>query len=125
MVQFLDHIVLFVANLGATRDFYNRLLGPLVWSDEHSLMYVVGDTRLFFATARLLDSTFDKERVGLNHLTFGVRTLEELHQIATHLDNVGVRHSGIQIDHYGQKEFVWLDDPDGLRVEFYLRPSPA
>jgi len=30
-----------------------------------------------------------------------------------------IAHSGI--DRYGLKEFLWLDDPDGMRIEFYLR----
>ncbi len=32
-----------------------------------------------------------------------------------------IAHSGIVIDSYGLKEFLWLDDPDGMRIEFYLR----
>lgn len=26
-----------------------------------------------------------------------------------------------KIDKYGKKEFIWFDDPDGARLEFYLR----
>jgi glyoxylase I family protein len=51
-----------------------------------------------------------------------VRTLEELKSIRGQLDSAGISHSGIKIDHYGRKEFIWLDDPDGMRIEFYLRP---
>jgi hypothetical protein len=43
--------------------------------------------------------------------------------IEAQLGSAGISHSGIKIDHYGQKEFIWLDDPDGMRVEFYLRPA--
>ena len=27
----------------------------------------------------------------------------------------------MKIDFYGKKEFIWIDDPDGIRLEFYLR----
>ncbi|MGH9764274.1 MAG: VOC family protein [Blastocatellia bacterium] len=118
---FLDHVVLFVSNLELTKRFYDILLGPAVFREEHSLMYMTGNTRLFFAIATKPGSNFDKEGIGLNHLAFGVRSLEELQQIASQLDSSGIRHSGVQIDRYGQREFIWLDDPDGLRVEFYLR----
>jgi catechol 2,3-dioxygenase-like lactoylglutathione lyase family enzyme len=66
---------------------------------------------------------YEKEKVGLNHLAFGARTLEELQAIRAQLDSLGVAHSGIKRDKYGQKEFIWLDDPDGMRIEFYRRRS--
>jgi glyoxylase I family protein len=86
-------------------------------------MYEVGDTLLFFSTCDEPNPRpYEKEHIGLNHLAFGVRTLEELQPIRRQLDDSGVRHSGINMDPYGEKEFIWLDDPDGMRIEFYLRP---
>jgi glyoxylase I family protein len=66
---------------------------------------------------------YEKEAVGLNHLAFGVHTLEDLRVMQKQLDCAGIANSGIQIDRYGQKEFIWLDDPDRMRIEFYLRPA--
>lgn len=51
-----------------------------------------------------------------------VRTLEDLRGIQEQLSRAGIRNSGIQKDRYGQKEFIWLDDPDNMRIEFYVRP---
>ena len=86
-------------------------------------MYEVGATRLFFTPCHQNPpGVYDKEQIGMNHLAFGVRTLEELQEIQTQLTRTGILHSGIAIDRYGGKEFVWLDDPDGIRLEFYLRP---
>jgi glyoxylase I family protein len=120
--DFVDHLVFFVEEVSRSRSFYQALLGPPAQSGEESVMFITGDTRLFFVPAQLLDPAFDKRRIGLNHLAVGVRTIEELRQIYQQLDNAGMRHSGIQIDHYGNKEFLWVDDPDQMRVEFYLRP---
>jgi glyoxylase I family protein len=121
--KFVDHLVLRVAELDKTERFYTALLGQSPEQAEDSLMYRAGDTRLFFTLSnRSQQGTYEKERVGLNHLAFGVRTLEELKTIRAQLDSAGIAHSGIQIDHYGKKEFIWLDDPDGMRIEFYLRP---
>ena len=119
---FVDHLVFRVAELVRTERFYTALLGQPTAKSEFSVMYRVGDTRLFFtlADASLL-ATFNKENVGLNHLAFGVRTGEELRAIETQLEGQGISHSGIGLDRYGQKEYIWLDDPDGMRVEFYLR----
>lgn len=121
--NFVDHLVLRVAEVGRTERFYTELLGPPAQRAEGSIMYHVGDVRLFFTHSdKDQAGPYEKEKVGLNHLAFGVRTIEELQEIRGQLDSFGVAHSGIKRDKYGQKEFIWLDDPDGMRIEFYMRP---
>lgn len=121
---FVDHLVFRVAELDRTERFYTALLGQPAQRAEASVMYKAGDTRLFFTSAdEQQDGPYEKEKVGLNHIAFGVRTLEDLKAIQEQLGIAGISHSGIMQDKYGMKEFIWLDDPDGLRVEFYMRPS--
>jgi catechol-2,3-dioxygenase len=121
---FVDHLVWRVRDLNDTEKFYRALLGTPQQRAADSIMYQLGETRLFFTRcAADHASAYDKERVGLNHFALGVRTLRELEKIQGQLDRAGIAHSGIQLDPYGTKEFIWLDDPDGLRVEFYLRPA--
>jgi glyoxylase I family protein len=121
--RFVDHAVFRVSDLRATERFYTILLGQPSDQTEDSLMYEVGATLLFFSACDVPNPRpFEKEQIGLNHLAFGLRTLEELQTIRTQLDRAGIPHSGIMIDRYGEKEFIWLDDPDGMRIEFYLRP---
>jgi len=85
-------------------------------------MYQLGQTLLFFTTASGSQTEpHDKERIGLNHIAFGVRTLKELESIEAHLNRCQIAHSGIALDRYGHREFIWLDDPNGIRLEFYLR----
>lgn len=120
----IDHLVFRISSFDRTERFYNALLGPPTYRDEESLMYIVGGTRIFFTLAGEAElGTYDKESIGLNHIAFGVRSLAELEAIQAQLDRTGIENSGIKIDEYGLKEFIWLDDPDGLRVEFYLRPE--
>ena len=120
--RFVDHAVFRVGDLRKTERFYTILLGEPSHRAEDSIMYEVGATLLFFSACDVdRPRAYEKEQIGLNHLAFGVRTLEELQAIGTQLDGAGVVHSGIVIDRYGEKEFIWLDDPDGMRVEFYLR----
>jgi glyoxylase I family protein len=121
--NFVDHLVFRVAEVGRTERFYTALLGQPLQRAEGSIMYQVGDTRLFFTRSdKHQAAPYEKEKVGLNHLAFGVHTLEELQAIRSQLDSLGVAHSGIERDKYGQREFIWLDDPDGMRIEFYMRP---
>ncbi|HXZ40577.1 MAG TPA: VOC family protein [Terriglobales bacterium] len=123
--SFVDHLVFRVRNLNETRRFYTIVLDQEPVCSEDSIMYQVGDTRLFFTSCkRTNDRQYEKENVGLNHVAFGVRALAELDSVQKRLDLAKVVHSGIKKDHYGQKEFIWLDDPDNMRLEFYVRPLP-
>jgi len=122
--RFVDHLVWRVRDLSETERFYAALLGTPQYRAADSLMYQVGETRLFFTRCGGNHAgTYDKERVGLNHCALGVRSLEDLKKIRAQLDAAGIAHSGIKLDPYGSKEFIWMDDPDGLRLEFYLRPE--
>jgi glyoxylase I family protein len=121
---FVDHLVWRVRDLSQSEKFYAACLGTPHQRGADSIMYQVGDTRLFFTRCTGDHAAaYDKERVGLNHFALGVRTLGELEKIQSQLEAAGIAHSGIQLDPYGTKEFIWMDDPDGLRVEFYLRPG--
>ena len=123
-LKFVDHLVFRVSDLDRTERFYTALLGQAPTRAEDSITYAAGETLLFFTrSARHSGEPYEKEKVGLNHLAFGVRNIEELRTIQAQLDSAGISHSGIGIDRYGRKEFIWLDDPDGMRVEFYLRPQ--
>lgn len=121
---YVDHLVFRVRDLSLTERFYQRLFGPPASQSVYSLMYLIGETRLFL-TAAPPDSMgpYDKEQPGLNHLAFGVREPALLRVIRDQLNVAEVHHSGIQIDSYGKKEYIWLDDPDGFRLEFYCRPA--
>jgi glyoxylase I family protein len=121
---FVDHVVWRVRDLGQTEKFYAAVLGAPQQRAADSIMFEVGDTRLFFTRCTAPDSRpYEKEGVGLNHFALGVRTLEDLNRIQARLDTGGIPNSGIKLDPYGSKEFIWMDDPDGLRLEFYMRPE--
>jgi glyoxylase I family protein len=122
--QSVDHLVFRVSDLNNTERFYTALLGKPTHRTDDSIMYQMGDTRIFFTPcdqAKVLP--YEKEAVGLNHLAFAVHSLEDLQVIQKQLEDAGIGNSRIQIDKYGQKEFIWLDDPDKMRIEFYLRPA--
>jgi glyoxylase I family protein len=120
----VDHLVFRVRDLEATRTFYGALVGAPISQSESSLIYIVRETRLLFTlSVERITGPYDKEQPGLNHLAFGVCTPTALRELVQHLNSTGLLHSGIKVDHYGNKEFVWLDDPNGFRLEFYCRPT--
>jgi glyoxylase I family protein len=121
---YLDHLVFRARDLSETRLFWDALLGCTTMTNHDSLMFVIGGTRLFFTQSACNDpKTYDKERLGLNHLAFGVRYPDRLRNLLRHLEETKIQNGGIQVDHYGEKEFIWLDDPNGFRIEFYCRPE--
>ena len=123
---YIDHLVFRVADLAATRIFYGMFFGEPLSENEDSVMYLVDDTRLFFTVSpQKIVAPYDKEQPGLNHFAFGIHNSAVLREMLNQLNSAGLRHSGIKIDHYGKKEFIWLDDPNGFRLEFYCRPATA
>jgi len=123
---YLDHIVLTVSDLERTPDFYIRIFGEPLQTDRYSVMYQFGETKFFLVLSYgelPADDRFNPNRIGLEHLAFGVRELKDLQTIEKALTQQGVRHSGIHIDRHSQREKMWLDDPDGIRLVFFLRPS--
>jgi hypothetical protein len=46
-----------------------------------------------------------------------------LQTIQAQLDGCGIPHGGIKLWRDGLTEYFWLDDPDGMRVEFWLLPQ--
>jgi glyoxylase I family protein len=121
--NFVDHLVFRVAEMERTERFYSALFGQPLKEDDY-IMYMAGDTRLFFTrSADSRQGTYEKEKIGLNHIALGVRTLQELQTIQAQLDSSGLSHSGIKLWQDGPTEYIWLDDPDGMRVEFWLRPK--
>jgi catechol-2,3-dioxygenase len=118
--NFVDHLVFRVRDMAQSERFYTALLGEPYKGDGYS-MYMVGDTRLFFTPSVQHAAPYHKENIGLNHIALGVRTQDELQQIKTQLNEGGIAHSGIKLWQDGLTSYIWLDDPDGIRVEFWQR----
>jgi len=118
---FIDHIVLIVKNIHETEVFYSKFLGKLLDIVQEQVVYKIRDTKIFFGLPYGEWKEMDKDVSGLNHLAFGVKTAEELREFEKILNNADIKNSGIQIDRWGNKEFIWFDDPNGYRLEFYCR----
>lgn len=121
-IKFIDHVVVFVSNLRRTETFYSSFLGKPSSKNKYQVAYKIGNTKLFLALPyRKKAKMFDKQNIGLNHIAFGVVTIKELKSFLALLNKAKIKNSGIKIDKYGKKEFIWFDDPDGIRLELYLR----
>lgn len=119
---FIDHLVILVKNIEETEKFYTKFLGNPTELVEEQVVYKIGDTKIFFGLPYSEWKEIDKDASGLNHLAFGVRNVKELKEFEKNLNDGDIKNSGIQIDKWGSKEFIWFDDPNGYRLEFYCRP---
>ena len=117
---FVDHLVFRVRDINRTTRFYSALLGEPYQADGY-VMFRAGDTLLFFTPPVGAQGSYDKEKVGLNHFALGVRTIDELRLVESQLDQASIAHSGIKLWQDGVTPYIWLDDPDGIRVEYWLR----
>ncbi len=117
----IDHIVISVTNLANSTKFYGAFLGKAKLGKEDA-HFMLGATKLFLTSPyKQSAKKFDKHNIGLNHIAFQVGSLPRLKAYKLLLDKAGIVHSGIQIDNYSLKEFIHFDDPDGIRLELYLR----
>ena len=119
--KFVDHLVFRVADLDRTEHFYTTLLGQPE-KENNYVVYSAGDTLIFFTRSpRGSGQNYDKEATGLNHVALGLRSAAELQTVKAQLDAAGIAHSGIKMWRDGATPYIWLDDPDGIRVEFWVR----
>ncbi|WP_132055762.1 SMU1112c/YaeR family gloxylase I-like metalloprotein [Pseudocnuella soli] len=56
------------------------------------------------------------EACGLRHLCFAVQNITET---VTYLQAQGITPEPVRIDEYTNKQFTFIQDPDGLPIEFY------
>ena len=121
--KYIDHIVLIVKSIEETEKFYSSFLGKPVQIDKEQVAYKIGETKIFFGLPYGEYEKSNKDKTSLNHLAFGVRTSEELRKLESVLNEANIKNSGIKIDKYGDKEFIWFDDPSNIRLEIYCRPE--
>ncbi len=122
---YVDHIVLTISDLNRTKSFYSKIFGKADREDDDAILYYIGETKLFFGLPYGVmpkDDKFNADRIGLEHLAIGVRTLEDLREIERTLNSHEIRNSQIHIDKHSGKEKIWFNDPDGIRLEFFIRP---
>ena len=122
--NFIDHISLIVKDLSRTEEFYSKFLGEPTLRNDNLVVYKIGDVRLYFKLSPkgTPNPNYDKDDVGMNHIGFGVRTLDELEKFEQFLSEAGIKHSEFKVGKFGNR-YVWLDDPDEIRLEIYHRPE--
>lgn len=124
-----SHIRLTVTDIGRSREFYEGLFGwPVavqVPEDADAatrerlaflfggVLYQVGDQLL--GLRPVATDRFDEDRVGLDHLSFAVRSRDVLDSAASLLDERGVQHEPVK--DIGSSWILQFRDPDNIALE--------
>lgn len=122
-MMYADHLVFMVRDLSITEKFYTAVFGmtPLRITDD-SIVYQIGETKIFFGLPyHDPDGTYDRDASGLNHWAIGLEEKTELEEADKRLTEAGIKHSPIIPCKQSGIPMIWFDDPDEMRVEFYLR----
>lgn len=126
------HVRLTVSSIETSRKFYDDVFGFEVafeWDpnadDEtkKSLWFLFGGVIYKFAgglfglrPVAADGDTFDEDRAGLDHLSFGVDTNQDLHDAVATLDRLGIAHEPIKVGGPGLA-ILEFRDPDNIALE--------
>jgi glyoxylase I family protein len=129
----IHHFSATVTDLEASVAWYQRLFGmarlpvtfPHYEREETGYAVLLIDPRSGVAIGLHTNrdnagEAFDECRTGLDHVSFGVATRDELAAWAARLDELGVEHTGIRDElepsHYST---VVFRDPDNIQLELF------
>jgi glyoxylase I family protein len=129
----IHHLRLTVTDVARSREFYTTLLGFEVAvesppDDDPSaaevfkilfggLVMIRGNLLMGLRPMAPAGDRFDPNRVGLDHLSFGVASREDLEKAALLLDERGLTHGEItNLPSFGIA-VLSFEDPDGVQLE--------
>jgi catechol-2,3-dioxygenase len=120
-VHRLNHAVLYVRNVAASREFYADVLGFRVVSEFPGAAFLQApdstndhDLGLFEIGAAAAPSGAGRATVGLYHLAWEVDTLGELQRLAGVLRDRGAL---VGASDHGTTKSLYAKDPDGIEFE--------
>ncbi len=125
----IDHIALSVTDLAVSVPFYAALWGfePAVsMSDgpfQRQVFVLPGGTNLGLTEHDRPGAGFEPTQAGLDHVGFAVAYRDELTEWLSHLDELGIEHSGPVEADYGVA--VSFTDPDGIALELFVGGRPG
>jgi len=121
----IHHLRLTVIDVQRSRQFYTSLLGFQVAVDspppgdpsEAEVFSVLFGGVVMIRPVAPEGDRFDPDRVGLDHLSFGVASREDLEQAARLFDEHGVTRGEISpLPSFGI-DVLSFEDPDGIQLE--------
>lgn len=123
----ITHVALTVRDLDKSVPWYEQLFGaqPVLDEDTGPFRHVVWSLGTTLVGLHQFpdgeETGFNERRPGLDHLSFGCASRDELLQWQKHLDNLGINHGGVIDAPYGSG--LSFRDPDNIALEFFAPPG--
>ncbi|KPG83516.1 VOC family protein [Frigoribacterium sp. RIT-PI-h] len=135
-----SHVRLTVTDIHRSKAFYQELFGmrpgsdfsdqiddPTIHDDPQrtygGCSFRFADQTLGLRPVAPAGDRFDPDRVGLDHLSFSVGSVDELHEAVRRLDELGVEHGEVTpLPAFGLV-ILSLQDPDDVNLEL-AAPHP-
>jgi glyoxylase I family protein len=118
-----SHVAIRVTDLPRARRFYVDLLGlPVALEVEGVVLVKAGSGLLGIrgdAAGAKPGDRFDPHRVGLDHVSFSVDTVELLERMKRDLDVAKIPNDGIHDEPAFNAKGLVFYDPDGIAIELY------
>jgi glyoxylase I family protein len=139
-VDGIHHLRLTVTDVQRSREFYTGLLGFQVAAESPppddpaadevfkilfgGVVMIRGNLLMGLRPMAPAGDRFDPDRVGLDHLSFGVASRQELEQAVRLFDEHGVIHGEItRLVGFGI-DVLPFEDPDGVQLELTAPAAP-
>jgi glyoxylase I family protein len=136
----IHHLRLTVTDVDRSRQFYTSLLGFEVAAESPpaddpsaeevfkilfgGIVMARGSLVMGLRPMAPAGDRFDSDRVGLDHLSFGLPARADLEQAAALLDEHGVTHGEItSLPSFGI-DVLSFEDPDGIQLELTAPAAP-
>lgn len=129
----IHHLRLTVTDVNRSREFYTGLLGFAVAVESPSpddpsaaevfkilfggVVMIRGNLLMGLRPMAPVNDRFVPDRVGLDHLSFGVPSRADLEEAVRLLDERGVTHGEITALPSFGIEVLSFEDPDGIQLE--------
>ena len=119
-----SHVAIRVTDLARARRFYVDVLGlPVVLEYPDLVLVKIGGAGLMGIRGDAVETDagdrFDPFRVGLDHVSFAVDSVEQLDRIQRDLDAAGVPNDGVHDESALSAKGLVFYDPDGIALELY------
>ncbi|WP_374688054.1 VOC family protein [Promineifilum sp.] len=122
----VHHVTLTVSDVARSADFYTRHLGFQVLLDLGGTRRILGNGHVVLAVTLPSDQAapipagdrFSENRVGLDHVSFGLSSRAELEAAAAYFDEQGIIRGEIRDLGPGLGIYVMaFRDPDNIQLE--------
>lgn len=122
-----SHLSLTVTNLAKSSTWYCELLGFAVDAEvegegfrRHRLRHPdAGITLTLTEHEAGRRDRFDERRTGMDHVSFAVPGMDDVHGFKERFEELGVRHSEVKATVGGAGGIITFRDPDDIQLEIF------